>query len=172
MEIDITKPLAGGRFLTIDKKNNYGFLQSMKGCPLFAFIAMLLSTRRKFAQRQHRIGILESHQAPDIWNQCIRKIQKSSIIKSNYMELTEEIGSDYGKEVVEEVAMVSKRVWQRRNTYVFQPNFIHPNTVVQQAQEVLKGMKDSKTSKVVQPGLLKPTELRCHPPPLSTYKIN
>ncbi|KAF5475817.1 hypothetical protein F2P56_007583 [Juglans regia] len=33
-------------------------------------------------------------------------------------------------------------------------------------------MKNSKTSKDVQPGLLKPTNLRWQPPPLNTYKIN
>lgn len=64
------------------------------------------------------------------------------------MELLEDMGSDSGHEILEEITVVSGRVWWRRNAYVFLAEFRHPNAVVQQPKEVIQEIEAQKTNTV------------------------
>lgn len=52
------------------------------------------------------------------------------------MELFEAMTAVYEKEEMEAIAVVARRAWQRRNLFVFQSEFTHPNVVAQQSKNI------------------------------------
>lgn len=74
----------------------------------------------------------------DVWCQCSKQIQKSVCWQKSFLELLAGICAVFEKEVVEEVAVVARRIWQRRNIFIFQGEFKHPNEVLHQSLEALQ----------------------------------
>lgn len=74
--------------------------------------------------------------------------------------------------MVEEIAIVAKRIWRRRNRFIFQSEFQHPKEVLQQAQSVLKERIESNTknAQVVNEGRRQISEWM--PPPANIIKVN
>lgn len=69
---------------------------------------------------------------------CSKQIQKSAYWKQTFLVLFEVFCLGFETTIVEDIAMVAMRIWQKRNQFVFQSEFKHPKLVVQHSKEVLK----------------------------------
>ncbi|XP_041026969.1 uncharacterized protein LOC121267173 [Juglans microcarpa x Juglans regia] len=69
--------------------------------------------------------------AQDVWHQYSRQIKKSPSSFNSLRDLFLELDSVWGQELVEELAVVSERIWLRRNAYDFQKEFKDPNSVAE-----------------------------------------
>lgn len=68
------------------------------------------------------------------------------------------------QEYLEEFIMTTKKIWQRRNSFIFQDNFIHPKLVIQHTKQLL--------TKSISRGTSESNRISWEPPPLGTYKVN
>ncbi|KAF5475420.1 hypothetical protein F2P56_007226, partial [Juglans regia] len=80
--------------------------------------------------------------ARDVWSQCSIKLQKCYLPQSSMLHLVEAIIVSMAPDVLQEFIIVAKRIWWRRNNFIFNRDFSHPNTLVREANhtiELLRG---------------------------------
>ncbi|XP_041009493.1 uncharacterized protein LOC121253558 [Juglans microcarpa x Juglans regia] len=75
-------------------------------------------------------------------------------------------------ELLEEFVMPAKKIWQRRNTYIFQNNFIHLNLVMKQAKHLLTGFQETFTEKSCNEAIMNDIHCSWESPPEGCYKVN
>ncbi|KAF5459887.1 hypothetical protein F2P56_019799 [Juglans regia] len=100
--------------------------------------------------------IWDCHAAKDVWSTSSKKVQKSGLFASGFMQSFSS----------------AKKIWQRRNSFIFQDNFIHPNLLIQQAKQLLTEYQEGQASKVVSKGASKSNHTSWEPLPLGTDKVN
>ncbi|KAF5475450.1 hypothetical protein F2P56_007254, partial [Juglans regia] len=110
--------------------------------------------------------------AQDVWHQCSKKLQKCSSPKPTIKNLITEREDLGGKNLVEEFAVVARRVWMRRNHFIFQQEFRCPNSMVKLAKETLNELNSSPINESVQQTSVQHRNSSWTPPPENIYKIN
>lgn len=108
----------------------------------------------------------------DVWHQCSRPLQKSSSPKTTILELMQELEDTGGKELVEEFVLVAKRVWMRRNQFIFKQEFKCPNSVALAAKDTLDELRLISTATSNQTSLNQALTTTWSPPPTNFYKLN
>ncbi|KAF5460015.1 hypothetical protein F2P56_019915 [Juglans regia] len=108
--------------------------------------------------------------AQDVWGQCSRFLQKRSFHLMTFRELWSLICQDAEMKVLEEFSTVSRLIWNRRNKFIFQQVFLHPNEVIRQASEALIEMETCRITRSTQPK--EDQKERWSPPPEGLFKMN
>jgi ribonuclease HI len=110
----------------------------------------------------------------DVWGSCRqRSIQKAQVHGVCFQEIFEGIISRCCLADVCFVAVLSKKLWTRRNTVVHGGTFAHPNQLIQEAENLLatfggvQSVRDRLTHGVEEDGPVK-----WNAPPFGRYKIN
>lgn len=75
--------------------------------------------------------------AQDVWNQASRPVQKLSLAGVTFKSIWEQMTDRLPKSVLEEVGMIARLFWSRRNEFMFGKEFRHPNSIVQKAKDDL-----------------------------------
>lgn len=110
--------------------------------------------------------------ALDIWNQCSKKIQKSSLIRKTFMKFLEDMGSDSGNEIFGGNSFgVQKTAAEKKCLSFNQNSDILMQWCSNQKNLYRRSMKAQKTNTVDQSGSTNSTDQRWTPP-MNTYKIN
>ena len=74
----------------------------------------------------------------DVWSKGCPKIQKSSFVGPDFMQVVEGVFSKCTNEEVEQFVGIARRIWMRRNeTLHGGVGFVHPNTLVQQTMQAI-----------------------------------
>ncbi|XP_041026946.1 uncharacterized protein LOC121267144 [Juglans microcarpa x Juglans regia] len=116
-------------------------------------------------------ALWECESTRDVWSQCLKSLQKSHFSKMNMLEIFEAIAGIMDTDCLQEFAMVAKQIWWRRNEFIFNQVFRHPNTVVSAASQnlkMLKEMEGQRSSSV--PTNSSITEWQA--PPMHFHKLN
>ncbi|XP_018853114.2 uncharacterized protein LOC109015083 [Juglans regia] len=106
----------------------------------------------------------------DVWGQCSRILQKRFFPLMSFRELWNLICQVADMKVLEEFATVSRLIWNRRNKFIFQQVFLHPNEVIRQASEALIEMETCRITRSIQPK--EDQKERWTPPPEFLFKMN
>ncbi|KAF5458866.1 hypothetical protein F2P56_022864 [Juglans regia] len=109
--------------------------------------------------------------AQDVWHQCSTKLQKCHSPKPSIKNLITELEDSGGKEVIEEFAVVARRIWMRRNQFIFQQEFRSPNSVAKLAKEILYELNSTTLNESVQQLSIQ-NRPNWSPPPENTFKLN
>ncbi|XP_042939569.1 uncharacterized protein LOC122274612 [Carya illinoinensis] len=75
--------------------------------------------------------------ANDIWAEPESLVHKWSRKEEDFMGLWERMMQNLNKNQMEEVVMILRRVWWRRNTFVFEKKMLCPKGVIRAAKEAL-----------------------------------
>jgi len=110
----------------------------------------------------------------DVWDSGPLIFQKSSFIGISFQQLLSFFSNRPGRDDLNLMAILSQRIWFRRNKLVFDDVLLHPSTVVQEAKmglEVFLKSYASQLNKEVEPSPAMFTR-RWQPPHPGTIKIN
>ncbi|XP_042944686.1 uncharacterized protein LOC122278573 [Carya illinoinensis] len=77
--------------------------------------------------------------AQAIWSECLRKVQKCSVMEGPFNEVLSHIFSTLSGGELNEVAYAIKHIWQRRNKWAFESQFASPQQVI---KSVASNMSD------------------------------
>ncbi|KAG2675064.1 hypothetical protein I3760_13G167000 [Carya illinoinensis] len=81
----------------------------------------------------------------DVWIESSARIQKWRISEDNFLDLIEKMAQILSKEEMEEVAMVMRSIWLRRNQLVFDNKFIPPRQLINLARVQLREFQRAKS---------------------------
>ncbi|KAF5447347.1 hypothetical protein F2P56_032905 [Juglans regia] len=76
------------------------------------------------------------------------------------------------QDLVEELAMVAKRIWMRRNEFVFKQEFKSPNSLAKLVISDLRDMRNMQMKNSTRDQRLHNQNVNWSPPPLHVWKIN
>ncbi|KAG2725009.1 hypothetical protein I3760_01G047300 [Carya illinoinensis] len=85
----------------------------------------------------------------DVWIESSARIQKWRISEDNFLDLIEKMAQILSKEEMEEVAMVMRSIWLRRNQLVFDNKFIPPRQLINSVREQLREFQRAKSVTVI-----------------------
>ncbi|XP_041020422.1 uncharacterized protein LOC121262053 [Juglans microcarpa x Juglans regia] len=109
----------------------------------------------------------------DVWFEACSKIKKWSTCEDNLLKLIEKLMQKLSKEEMEEVAMIMRSLWLRRNQFIFENNFTSPGQVISAAREQIREFKLAQT--VVEKSCLSRTigrQMRWKKPNRGQVKVN
>lgn len=89
-------------------------------------------------------ALWECKAANDIWTDKRSLVQKWSCKETDFMKLWEKLMARLNMTQLEEMAILFRRVWLRRNEYVFEEKLSCPRKVFTSAMEGLEGYRNSK----------------------------
>ena len=81
--------------------------------------------------------------AQAVWNECVRKIQKSSMVEESFLDTFEGMLRRLDKEDVDMLACIARQMWLRRNKWAFQGEFATPTHILQCALNHLGAAKSN-----------------------------
>jgi hypothetical protein len=109
----------------------------------------------------------------DVWGACSKKIQKCSIAAMDFTQMLGQLLVKMEKEDIEFLATVARRIWLRRNSFVFGGDFLPPNCLIKNATEAWEEFYAAEqkvpTAEVHSPVCPVPT---WKAPPWGVFKIN
>ncbi|XP_059436088.1 uncharacterized protein LOC132169016 [Corylus avellana] len=112
----------------------------------------------------------ECPSARDVWSGCGRKLQKSSFGGPSFCHVAEEIFKRCEVAEINIFVGLARKIWFRRNTVIHGGPFLHPNLMVQQAEEAAAVFASVQTTgSITEP---RPSQDKWVAPPLGWYKIN
>lgn len=76
--------------------------------------------------------------ASDVWVESIRATQKWNVSEVDLLKLWEELARKINKKELEEVAVIMRGLWMRRNMFIFGDKFSSSGSVIRTAQEFLR----------------------------------
>ncbi|XP_041009441.1 uncharacterized protein LOC121253501 [Juglans microcarpa x Juglans regia] len=76
--------------------------------------------------------------AADVWSESNTVIQKWRSNKTDLLELWDILVEKVSKDVLEEIAMVMRNIWLRRNEFIFERVFKSPSQVIKAARDELR----------------------------------
>ncbi|XP_041017900.1 uncharacterized protein LOC121260116 [Juglans microcarpa x Juglans regia] len=76
--------------------------------------------------------------ATDVWLESNIVIQKWSSNETDLLELWDRLVEKVSKDVLEEIAMVMRNIWLRRNEFIFEGVFKSPSQVIKAARDELR----------------------------------
>lgn len=107
----------------------------------------------------------------DVQSQCTNKIQKSSFTKMNFMQLMKNICETFEKGQNEEISIVARRIWLRKNDFVFISFLTHPrNHVVLHSKQILQEMKVIQVERTSSPEAIS-NQPQCWTPPQNSINL-
>ncbi|KAF5477294.1 hypothetical protein F2P56_003944 [Juglans regia] len=89
---------------------------------------------------QHVLWSCEA--AKDVWSQCSKKLQKCSISSFSMITFFETLTEALNQEELQEFVITARRIWWRRNSFIFKKGFTHPNHIVREARATLNMMAE------------------------------
>ncbi|XP_035551020.1 uncharacterized protein LOC118349632 [Juglans regia] len=75
--------------------------------------------------------------AKDVWSQCSKSLQKCHQPYMAMLQLLEVLIQTMDSRIIQEFAVVARKIWWRRNKLIFEGSFAHPNAVVREARGIL-----------------------------------
>ncbi|XP_041027032.1 uncharacterized protein LOC121267250 [Juglans microcarpa x Juglans regia] len=117
-------------------------------------------------------ALWDCESARDVWSQCTKSIQKRHFPHMDFLEIFEAIAEGMSFECIQEFVMVAKQIWWRRNEFIFNQRFRHPNQVVLVANQNLRMMKDLEMQKNGSSARSNSNIIIWQPPPILFYKVN
>ncbi|KAF5465338.1 hypothetical protein F2P56_015356 [Juglans regia] len=117
-------------------------------------------------------ALWECESARDVWSQCTKSIQKRHFSHMDFLEIFEAMAEGMTFECMQEFVMVAKQVWWRRNDFIFNQRFRHPNQVTMVANENIRMMKDLEMQKNESSTSINSNSVIWQPPPFLFYKFN
>jgi hypothetical protein len=126
-------------------------------------------------QRQETVihVLWECQSARDVWGCCSRGLQKRHSQEDDFLKLVENLTAVISKEDLGLFAVTAKGIWQRRNTFIHEGRFVHPNKIVNSARETYslyqRAQRKNDDEKAV-PAII--VEGKWVPPPAGSYKAN
>ncbi|KAF5442049.1 hypothetical protein F2P56_036930, partial [Juglans regia] len=75
--------------------------------------------------------------AKDVWSQCSKSLQKCHQPHVTMIQLLEDLLQAMDSRIIQEFAVVARKIWWRRNKFLFEGTFAHPNAVVREARGTL-----------------------------------
>lgn len=73
--------------------------------------------------------------AKDMWTQSYKKIQKLSLPPSSFLDIWSHLSTILDKSDLQGTSYTAKMLWTRRNEWVHQDKFLHPNLILSKALE-------------------------------------
>ncbi|KAG6661667.1 uncharacterized protein LOC122304736 [Carya illinoinensis] len=110
--------------------------------------------------------------AMDVWSHALSGLQKCSIRYVNFSELVEALMSNYDQDIMALFAIIARNIWHRRNQFVFENAFTHPNTLFKTAGKTLEEYKAAQQKQMRQNRRNAEINNRWQPPPIGVTKIN
>ncbi|XP_042968927.1 uncharacterized protein LOC122301581 [Carya illinoinensis] len=110
--------------------------------------------------------------AMDVWSQTQSGLQKCSFRYANFRELVEALMSHYDQDSLEKFVIIARNIWHRRNQFVFENAFTHPNALVKKSRKTLEEYKVLQQKQMKQHGRNAQIQNRWQPPPIGVTKIN
>ncbi|KAF5471964.1 hypothetical protein F2P56_008721 [Juglans regia] len=117
-------------------------------------------------------ALWDCESARDVWSQCTKSIQKRHFSHMDFLEIFEAIAKGMSFECIQEFVMVAKQIWWRRNEFIFNQRFRHPNQVAMVANQNIRMMKDLEMQKNDSSALSNSNLVIWQPPPIPFYKLN
>ncbi|XP_042987158.1 uncharacterized protein LOC122315356 [Carya illinoinensis] len=103
--------------------------------------------------------------------QCSRTLQKRYFPPMSFRELWNQLCQSADLDVPEEFAIVSRLIWLRRNSFIFQGEFKHPSSVVSQASIAMLELEANRNIREnTQQG--EQIQVKWSPPPKNMFKMN
>lgn len=99
---------------------------------------LLLNISSSFASylmNQLQIYIIYCERAKDVWAQSYKKIQKLSLPPSSFLDIWSYLSTILDKSDLQGTSYIAKMLWTRRNEWVHQDKFLHPNLILSKALE-------------------------------------
>ncbi|KAG6639514.1 hypothetical protein CIPAW_10G106100 [Carya illinoinensis] len=110
--------------------------------------------------------------ARGVWSLASKKLQKRGMSPALFVDLFESLLQVLDEVSIQEFVVVARRVWWRRNCFIFNNDFKHPKSVIREAHTTLALLHGENNNITTNPS---PTCLSpavwTHPPP-HWYKIN
>ncbi|KAG6624558.1 hypothetical protein CIPAW_16G035600 [Carya illinoinensis] len=88
--------------------------------------------------------------AMDVWSHASSSLQKCSIGSVKFSELVKALMSKCDQDTMALFAIIARNIWYRRNQFVFENSFIHPNALVKTARKTLEEFKASQEKPTTQ----------------------
>lgn len=106
-------------------------------------------------------------------SQSCKKIQKLALSCDNFIDIWLKLHAILDHEELAEATYIFAHIWQRRNEFLFQGNFRHPNALLHKAKNELF---DYFQSLQIQPlrytTVLAPDLVKWMKPPIEWYELN
>ncbi|XP_041025461.1 uncharacterized protein LOC121265855 [Juglans microcarpa x Juglans regia] len=117
-------------------------------------------------------ALWECELARDVWSQCSKSLQKSHFSQMNMLEIFEAIARTMDTNCLQEFAMVAKQIWWRRNDFIFNQMFKHPNVVVSATYQNLKMLKELEVQRSASSRPNNSSIIEWQAPPMHFHKLN
>ncbi|KAF5472027.1 hypothetical protein F2P56_008777 [Juglans regia] len=75
--------------------------------------------------------------ASDVWVEALRAIQKWNVNEVDLLKLWEDLAGKLNKNKIEEVAVIMRGMWLRRNRFIFENKFSTPRSIIRTAKDFL-----------------------------------
>ncbi|KAF5465143.1 hypothetical protein F2P56_015174 [Juglans regia] len=73
-------------------------------------------------------------------------------------------------EELQEFVVIARKIWWRRNSFIFKKEFVHPNLIVREARAVLKMLSEKNLDQCT--NQVSPPTVSWQAPPMEWFKIN
>jgi ribonuclease HI len=113
----------------------------------------------------------ECSSSSDVWGTSLRRLQKKSCSAfKNFQQMAESIFQEGTKEEFEIFCVTARKIWLRRNEWIHEGAFTHPNTLALGAQQIQKEFLrvNQKENGEPQQGM----ENKWQNPPVGWLKVN
>ncbi|XP_035539661.1 uncharacterized protein LOC118344031 [Juglans regia] len=117
---------------------------------------------------QHVLWSCEA--AKGVWSQCSKRIQKCSFPISSMIQLFSSLTKVLSPEELQEFVMIARKIWWRRNSFIFKKEFVHPNHIVREARAVLEMLSEKNLDQCT--NQISPPTVSWQAPPTNWFKIN
>ena len=116
--------------------------------------------------------IWECPSAVDIWGACRGKLQKSSCHGNCFLDVFEHLLSRCSYDEVCFFAILSKKIWGRRNSMLLGGDMLHPNLLIQEGEALLLQFKELEDQKGSAPTDASAGKAKWSPPQVGKLKVN
>lgn len=95
-----------------------------------------------------------------------RKIQKTKVEGGSFKEVMVALMSHLSDEDLTEIAITSKQIWFRRNSWVFDSSFASLGQVSQLAKTMISDSQAYRGNEIAKARLANPASVKCHSYPM------
>ena len=87
--------------------------------------------------------------AQDVWSGGCTKFQKSSYSDQEFLQIAESMLEKCDVEEFQTFVMVTRRIWLRRNEFMYEGAFSPPGAIIKQAETVIKDYNQAQSGEML-----------------------
>lgn len=111
--------------------------------------------------------------AKDVWAQCHKKIQKLSLPPLSFLDIWSHLSNSLNQFKLQAAAYITKLILNKRNDWVHNDKFLHPNLLLAKAQEELTSYLSAQnhSNLITSSQTASPNNLHWLNPPLVSLRL-